>query len=118
MIAACALVGGAGWWYVTDLGDRLDASLCGEYNVSARRLLAGASLEETSASSTENQCDGRETDLNWGRSRSSGSMRPTGRLDQTVAAMAELHAQSGKISHIIKAIDEIAFQTNIIVCTN
>jgi methyl-accepting chemotaxis protein len=45
-------------------------------------------------------------------------MRPTGRLDQTVAAMAELHAQSGKISHIIKAIDEITFQTNMMVLTN
>jgi hypothetical protein len=33
MIAACALVGGAGWWYVTDLGDRLDAA----YKVSVRQ---------------------------------------------------------------------------------
>jgi methyl-accepting chemotaxis protein/methyl-accepting chemotaxis protein-1 (serine sensor receptor) len=35
-------------------------------------------------------------------------------LDQTVVAMGEIHAQSGKISKIIKAIDEIAFQTNIL----
>jgi methyl-accepting chemotaxis protein/methyl-accepting chemotaxis protein-1 (serine sensor receptor) len=35
-------------------------------------------------------------------------------LDQTVGAMSEIHAQSGKISKIIRAIDEIAFQTNIL----
>jgi methyl-accepting chemotaxis protein/methyl-accepting chemotaxis protein-1 (serine sensor receptor) len=35
-------------------------------------------------------------------------------LEQTVAAMSEIHAQSGKISNIIRAIDEIAFQTNIL----
>ena len=27
MIAACALVGGTGWWYVTALGDRLDQAI-------------------------------------------------------------------------------------------
>jgi methyl-accepting chemotaxis protein/methyl-accepting chemotaxis protein-1 (serine sensor receptor) len=35
-------------------------------------------------------------------------------LDHTVVAMSEIHSQSGKISKIIKAIDEIAFQTNIL----
>ncbi len=35
-------------------------------------------------------------------------------LEQTVAAMTEINAQSGKISKIIKVIDEIAFQTNIL----
>jgi methyl-accepting chemotaxis protein/methyl-accepting chemotaxis protein-1 (serine sensor receptor) len=35
-------------------------------------------------------------------------------LEQTVVAMSEIHSQSGKISKIIKAIDEIAFQTNIL----
>ena len=35
-------------------------------------------------------------------------------LEQTVAAMAEINTQSGKISKIIKVIDEIAFQTNIL----
>ena len=35
-------------------------------------------------------------------------------LDQSVVAMGEINAQSGKISKIIKVIDEIAFQTNIL----
>ena len=35
-------------------------------------------------------------------------------LEQTVAAMGEISTQSGKISKIIKVIDEIAFQTNIL----
>jgi methyl-accepting chemotaxis protein len=35
-------------------------------------------------------------------------------LDQMVAAMGEINTQSGKISKIIKVIDEIAFQTNIL----
>jgi methyl-accepting chemotaxis protein/methyl-accepting chemotaxis protein-1 (serine sensor receptor) len=35
-------------------------------------------------------------------------------LTRTVVAMGEIAAQSGKISKIIKVIDEIAFQTNIL----
>ena len=35
-------------------------------------------------------------------------------LDQMIHAMNEIHLQSGKISGIIKSIDEIAFQTNIL----
>jgi methyl-accepting chemotaxis protein/methyl-accepting chemotaxis protein-1 (serine sensor receptor) len=35
-------------------------------------------------------------------------------LDQMVVAMGEINTQSGKISKIIKVIDEIAFQTNIL----
>jgi len=35
-------------------------------------------------------------------------------LQETVAAMGEISAQSSKISKIIKVIDEIAFQTNIL----
>ena len=38
MIAACILIGGAGWWYVSELGERLDNA----YNVSVRESeLAG-----------------------------------------------------------------------------
>jgi methyl-accepting chemotaxis protein len=33
MLAACALVGSAGWWYVSDLGDRVDKA----YSVSVRQ---------------------------------------------------------------------------------
>src|ERR1035438_8624948 len=35
-------------------------------------------------------------------------------LAQMVEAMGEIHTSSGKISKIIKVIDEIAFQTNIL----
>jgi methyl-accepting chemotaxis protein/methyl-accepting chemotaxis protein-1 (serine sensor receptor) len=35
-------------------------------------------------------------------------------LEQTVVAMGEINTQSGKISKIIRVIDEIAFQTNIL----
>src|ERR1035438_1990410 len=35
-------------------------------------------------------------------------------LEQMVEAMGEIHTSSGKISKIIKVIDEIAFQTNIL----
>ncbi|MEI9972191.1 MAG: methyl-accepting chemotaxis protein [Ignavibacteriota bacterium] len=79
-----------------------------------------ASLEETSASSTEvNAMAGKNEQLSRTAAQlvdqSQGRfVAATQSLDQTVAAMGEIHAQSGKISNIIKAIDEIAFQTNIL----
>jgi methyl-accepting chemotaxis protein/methyl-accepting chemotaxis protein-1 (serine sensor receptor) len=79
-----------------------------------------ASLEETSASSAEvsamavkNTGLGREAAD--AVAQSGQKFEETNRLlEQTVAAMSEIHSQSGKISKIIKAIDEIAFQTNIL----
>jgi methyl-accepting chemotaxis protein/methyl-accepting chemotaxis protein-1 (serine sensor receptor) len=79
-----------------------------------------ASLEETSASSeqinamarknSENSCevaglvaDSQEKFIQTNQA-----------LEQTVMAMGELHSHSGKISRIIKVIDDIAFQTNIL----
>ena len=79
-----------------------------------------ASLQETSASSAEiNAMAGKNTDLSREAAevvaQSGGKFEQTSQLlDQTVVAMGQIHAQSGKISHIIKAIDEIAFQTNIL----
>lgn len=35
-------------------------------------------------------------------------------LEHTVAAMSQMNAQSGKISNVLKVIDDIAFQTNIL----
>lgn len=35
-------------------------------------------------------------------------------MQQMLSAMGEINAASGKISHVIKAIDDIAFQTNIL----
>jgi methyl-accepting chemotaxis protein/methyl-accepting chemotaxis protein-1 (serine sensor receptor) len=79
-----------------------------------------ASLEETSASSAEvSAMAGKNTGLSREAAdavlHAEQEFEKTNRLlDQTVAAMSEIHSQSGKISKIIKAIDEIAFQTNIL----
>jgi methyl-accepting chemotaxis protein/methyl-accepting chemotaxis protein-1 (serine sensor receptor) len=79
-----------------------------------------SSLQETSSSSTEvNTMAGRNTQLSQSAAElvDQSQVRfgeASQSLDQTVAAMGEIHAQSGKISKIIKAIDEIAFQTNIL----
>lgn len=79
-----------------------------------------ASLEETSASSEEINSMARKNTEN---SRSAADLvtqsqqkfvQTNHSLEQTVAAMGEINTQSGKISKIIKAIDEIAFQTNIL----
>ena len=79
-----------------------------------------ASLEETSASSEEiNSMASKNTE----NSRSAADLVTSSQhrfdetnqaLSQTVEAMGEISAQSGKISKIIKVIDEIAFQTNIL----
>jgi methyl-accepting chemotaxis protein len=79
-----------------------------------------ASLEETSASSTQVSAMA-EKHTGLGRTAAQLVAQSQSRFDEakqslelTVTAMGEIHAQSGKISHIIKAIDEIAFQTNIL----
>lgn len=79
-----------------------------------------ASLEETSASSEEiNAMAHRNTESS---SAAQACVAEAGRkfietdrsLEKMVAAMAEINASSGKISKIIKVIEEIAFQTNIL----
>jgi methyl-accepting chemotaxis protein len=79
-----------------------------------------ASLEETSASTEEM---GSMTRMNAENSRTSAELMVTvdGRvnaanqsLDQMVEAMDGITSSSGKIAKIIKVIDEIAFQTNIL----
>ncbi len=79
-----------------------------------------ASLQETSASSEEINSMAR---LNTEKSRAAADLvahsqdkfaQTNQSLEQTVAAMSDINAQSGKISNIIKVIDEIAFQTNIL----
>jgi len=79
-----------------------------------------ASLQETSSSSEEiNSMAHKNTDS----SRAAATLVNQSQqkfveandvLGQTVIAMDMIHAQSGKISKIIKVIDEIAFQTNIL----
>ncbi len=79
-----------------------------------------ASLEETSASSAEVNSKSR---INSEKSRAAAEIVAQSQeryiltnqsLEQAVVAMGEINAHSGKISKIIKVIDEIAFQTNIL----
>jgi methyl-accepting chemotaxis protein/methyl-accepting chemotaxis protein-1 (serine sensor receptor) len=79
-----------------------------------------ASLEETSASSEEIDSMARKNTEN---SRLAAELMTQSHekfvetnqsLEQSVVAMGEINTQSGKISKIIKVIDEIAFQTNIL----
>jgi methyl-accepting chemotaxis protein len=79
-----------------------------------------ASLEETSAACLEiHSVVGKNTDS----SRTAADLVAASQqkyiqtnqsLEKTVVAMSEINAQSGKVSKIIKTIDEIAFQTNIL----
>jgi methyl-accepting chemotaxis protein len=79
-----------------------------------------ASLEETSASGTEVQSVARKNAEDCSAATelvetSQKHFAATNRsLAEMVEAMGEIHAQSAKISQIIKTIDEIAFQTNIL----
>ena len=79
-----------------------------------------ASLEETSASSEEiNAMAQKNTDSCRSAadlvSMSQDKFTHTNKsLSELVLAMEEINASSGKISRIIKVIDEIAFQTNIL----
>jgi methyl-accepting chemotaxis protein len=79
-----------------------------------------ASLEETAASSEEINSMARKNTENSRAaadvvSRSQQRFSETNlSLEQMVVAMGEINACSGKISKIIKVIDEIAFQTNIL----
>jgi methyl-accepting chemotaxis protein/methyl-accepting chemotaxis protein-1 (serine sensor receptor) len=79
-----------------------------------------ASIEETSASTNEISGMARS---NSGNARAAADLvRETQKgfaetdksLDAMVVSMNEIQEQSGKISRIIKAIDEIAFQTNLL----
>jgi hypothetical protein len=101
------------------------ASAAGQISASSQALAQGcteqaASLQETSASSEEISSMARK---NSETTRSvSVEMENTAkivrdansRLDQMIASMKDITESSGKISRIIKAIDEIAFQTNIL----
>jgi len=101
------------------------ASAASQVASSSQSLAQGASeqaasLEETSASSEEINSMTRKNAENSRTAvglvtQSQDKFEHTNRsLEQTVAAMGEINSQSGKISKIIKVIDEIAFQTNIL----
>jgi methyl-accepting chemotaxis protein len=112
---------------VTDLsqGASQVAAAAGQIASSSQSLAQGsteqaASLEEISASSEEISAMARRgTDNSREAADLVGNsqrkfVQTNESLEQTVAAMGEISAQSGKISRIIKVIDEIAFQTNIL----
>lgn len=112
---------------VTDLsqGASQVAAAAGQIASSSQSLAQGSteqasSLEEISASSEEISAMARRSTDN---SREAADLVGSSQrkfvltnesLEQTVAAMGEISAQSAKISKIIKVIDEIAFQTNIL----
>ncbi|MGE5647629.1 MAG: methyl-accepting chemotaxis protein [Acidobacteriota bacterium] len=106
-------------------GAEQTASAASQVSASSQSLAQGASeqaasLEETSASSEEINSMSRKNSEN---SRTAAALVANSQqkfiqtnqsLEETVTAMGEINAQSGKISKIIKVIDEIAFQTNIL----
>jgi methyl-accepting chemotaxis protein/methyl-accepting chemotaxis protein-1 (serine sensor receptor) len=79
-----------------------------------------ASLEETSASSEEinsmahKNAESSSAAADCVAEAERKFMATDRSLEETVVAMAEINASSGKISKIIKVIEEIAFQTNIL----
>jgi methyl-accepting chemotaxis protein len=101
------------------------ASASGQVSEASQGLAQGASeqaasLEETSASTEQiNAAASRNTGNSAAATelvkRSEVGFAETGTaLESMVAAMNEIRASSGKISKIIRVIDEIAFQTNIL----
>jgi methyl-accepting chemotaxis protein/methyl-accepting chemotaxis protein-1 (serine sensor receptor) len=111
----------------SELGDGAGqvAAAAGQVSSSSQSLAQGsseqaASLEETSASSEQINAMARKNSENSREAAGlvTGSqqkfVQTNQALEQTVVAMGEISTQSGKISKIIKVIDEISFQTNIL----
>ena len=79
-----------------------------------------AALEETSASSEEinamacRNSENSRAAIDLVAQSGQKFVETHQRLNQMILAMEEINTQSGKISKIIKVIDEIAFQTNIL----
>ncbi|HEY0163693.1 MAG TPA: methyl-accepting chemotaxis protein [Edaphobacter sp.] len=138
--AIVALVAGAGiaWFMISTLNRQMHqvvaeltegaeqiASAASQVASSSQSLAQGASeqaasIEETSASSEEINSMARK---NTDNSRSMAELMTSSsdligktnkELDEMVLSMDEINESSGKISKIIKVIDEIAFQTNIL----
>ena len=136
---ACLLIGvGLGFFVARDITGALRrvilelgeaghqvAGAAAQVAGSAQSLARGASeeaasLEETSAASEQVNAMARQNTEN--SKAAARNMVEAGErvdeanrnLDEMVVSMDAINASSGKISKIIKAIDEIAFQTNIL----
>jgi len=130
VVAAAFVVLGINRTLVTSIDELSDgadqvAAAASQVSSSSQSLAQGsseqaASLEETSASSEEIHSMARRNSANSRDAaelvtQSQEKFVHTNRsLDQMVVAMNDINTQSGKISKIIKVIDEIAFQTNIL----
>lgn len=106
-------------------GARNVADAAGRLAASSQSLAEGsseqaASLEQTSASSEEirsmahrNAGNAKAAATNMAEV-AKGVADANRTLDQLIVSMKEMNASNGKISKIIRMIDEIAFQTNIL----
>jgi methyl-accepting chemotaxis protein len=112
---------------VTELTEGAEqiASAASQVSASSQSLAQGsseqaASIEETSSSSEEiNSMARKNTDNSRSMAMLVGNSqemftRTNRQLEEMVVSMDEINQSSGKISKIIKVIDEIAFQTNIL----
>lgn len=138
VIPVAALVGFLIYYLLRGLSERLShvsRELCigstalddaaAQISKSSNELAHGAtdqaaSLQQTSASSEEINSVTQQCGVNSGRiaelvTQSQSKYHAANEaLDGMVGAMSEIQSQSGRISKIIKVIDEIAFQTNIL----
>ena len=109
------------------LGDaaRQVAASAGQVSSAGQSLAQGASeqaasLEETSSASTQvNAMAAKNAENSKSAAENMGEAservdQANRNLQQMVASMNEINDSSGKISKIIKVIDEVAFQTNIL----
>lgn len=132
------LAGGAVYWAVhrssaalTGFSTRLAdsaarvAGAASQVSAASRSLAEGASaqaasLEETSASTeeiasiTRSNADRAREMAGLMHKSAQGASEVNQTLDRMIEKMKEIDASSTKIAHIIKVIDEIAFQTNIL----
>jgi ABC-type transporter Mla subunit MlaD len=112
---------------VTELSGGADqvSSASGQVSSSSQSLAQGASeqaasLEETSASSeqmasmTRKNAENSQQAAQFMNAVSQRVGEANHTLDAMMTSMREIDVSSGKISKIIKVIDEIAFQTNIL----
>jgi methyl-accepting chemotaxis protein len=138
LIAINLAVAGAVLWVIFEITSKLrqvageigadadqTADAAAQVSSASKQLADGASvqaasLEETSASTTEINSMARKNTQSSGSAaelmtQTQDKFADSGlALQELVAAMGEINAQSGKIAKIIKVIDEIAFQSNIL----